>query len=321
MNPGRPLLALTVIASACLAAYALSTWLAADLDSPSPFAIGMYDRTHISEASGLVRSRTQDNVFWTHNDSGADAIIYATTRTGGLRGMFSVDNVAATDWEAITTDGRGRLFVGDFGNNGNHRRDLAVHIVDEPKVMAGQVVDDLRPIQASGTLYFRYPEQETFPARRKNFDAEALFWAESELLGNETLFILTKHRSDSLTSLYRFNQTNPSDKVLDLELIAQADLGGGPKGRGLVTGVAVAPKGSAIAVLTYYAVFIYEVDKPTDNYIGRRVAVIDLVADITKQVEAISWTDSGLILSNEQGELFLIPEPEHQTRFPTVLSP
>ena len=79
--------------------------------------------------------------------------------------------------------------------------------------MAGQVVDDLRPIQASGTLYFRYPEQETF-RRRKNL-AEALFGLKSELLENETLFIL-KHRSDSLTSLYRFNQTNPSDKVLTL---------------------------------------------------------------------------------------------------------
>ncbi|MGC6418418.1 MAG: hypothetical protein ACON3Z_14945 [Bradymonadia bacterium] len=321
MNAIRSPVAWIVIASACLAGYGLSSWLASDSHSPSPFAVGVYDRAHISEASGLVRSRTQENVFWTHNDSGAEAILYATTRSGRLRGMFFIENVTATDWEAITTDGRGRLFVGDFGNNGNHRQDLAVHIVDEPPVTQDKAVDALRSIKASGTLYFRYPEQTAFPARQKNFDAEALFWAQSGQLGHGTLFILTKHRSDSMTSLYRFNQTVAGDSVLDLELIAQADLGGGPKGRGLVTGVAVAPSGRSIAVLTYYAVFIYAVDEPTDNYLGRRIAVIDLVADVTKQVEAISWTDSGLIVSNEQGELFLIPEPEHQTRFPADPSP
>ena len=36
-------------------------------------------------------------------------------------GVFKVEGAEANDWEAIATDRKGNLYIGDFGNNRNIR--------------------------------------------------------------------------------------------------------------------------------------------------------------------------------------------------------
>ncbi|MDR3229631.1 MAG: hypothetical protein LBT53_09585, partial [Puniceicoccales bacterium] len=100
------------------------------------------DKRLVPECSGLAASQKYPGVFWAHSDSDTAhrfntlVPIYADGRTvrppvaaspknGGpqqareqWRGIV-VAGARNNDWEAITTDGRGNLILGDIGNNTN----------------------------------------------------------------------------------------------------------------------------------------------------------------------------------------------------------
>lgn len=89
----------------------------------------------ITESSGIACSRNQPGVFWTHNDSGNDARLYAFDRKGRDLGSCLLDGVEAFDWEDIasyTLDGKNYLLVGDIGNNGLNADVQLLHLVEEP---------------------------------------------------------------------------------------------------------------------------------------------------------------------------------------------
>ncbi|MBV69991.1 MAG: hypothetical protein CMH52_01455 [Myxococcales bacterium] len=279
-------------------------------------AFGRYDRTVLPEASGLARSRKNVGVFWTHNDSGSAPILYATTARGRLLAEIELLGASSVDWEAVAADDRGSLYIADFGNNGNHRRNLSIHVISEPKIQstADEVIRMAIPVHRS--IQFRYPDQTAFPPKMRNYDAEALFWGPSPKLGRPTLFLLTKHRSDRRTKLYRFDSVDGQRDSQALTLVAETDLKGDLKGRGLVTGAAIHDDGRRIAVLTYYAIYIFQRSIKGDDYLAELLSTIELNLDEMKQVEAISWVGHSLFVSNEQAEIFLIDNPMKQVRFP-----
>src|SRR5689334_8644757 len=98
-------------------ALALSSVLGLAAQTPTLEPLGRFDRAEIPESSGVVRSRRHPGVFWVHNDSGNPASLFAVDRTGRILGKFAV-GVPNLDWEDVAIDERGRLYVGDIGNNG-----------------------------------------------------------------------------------------------------------------------------------------------------------------------------------------------------------
>jgi len=247
----------------------------------------------INESSGLVKSRHFQNVFWTHNDSGDSARIFAVTEKGEMiaprknskdRGI-RIDNAVNIDWEDITADSNGNLIIGDTGNNQNARKDLAIYIVREPDPFtASSAKADLK-------IPFFYPEQKGFPPGKKNFDAEALFWARGKL------YLLTKHRGDRHTALYRFDSMDPL-KNNRLTLVSTFDI------QGQVTAADASQDGRRLAVLTYHAVWLFETDGKSDNYFEGKISWLPIRA---RQCEGICFNGERLLISNEQRELFEVP--------------
>jgi len=247
----------------------------------------------INECSGLIKSRKWENVFWTHNDSGNSARIFAVTKKGEIikpeeeqrsRGI-KIENARNIDWEDIATDNQGNLYIGDVGNNLNNRKDLTVYIVKEPDPRQTSV------IKASLKIPFYYPEQKTTFPEKMNFDAEALFFAGGKL------YLLTKHRSDRYTKLYRFDSMDPSKKN-PLTLIGRFDA------QGYVTGADASPDGRRLAILTYRAVWLFETNDHTDDYFHGKVSWLPIHAG---QCEGISLDKERLIISNEGRKLFEVP--------------
>jgi hypothetical protein len=272
-----------------------------------------YRIAELAEPSGLVASAKNDGIYWTHNDSGAGPILYATTIDGDLVGRFEIDGAKAIDWEAITTDRRGSLYIADVGNNANWRRDLTIYRILEPSlnIQTENVIHGR--IQVQSSIRFHYPEQHKFPDLAEfNFDSEAIFWGEA--LGERTgaLYLLTKHRSDTYTHLYRFDGVAKS-KSIPLTLVGRYDLGGK---KGLVTGAAMRPDGAYLAVLTYFGVFVFERPVRGDNYLSRFKHKINFDTEVTQQAEAITWAGDSLVFSNEQGDLFRVGNPLEQKRVP-----
>ena len=63
---------------------------------------GFPQNTALREISGLAASRTQADIFWTHNDSGDGPYLYALNTSGTTLGRVELKDAQAVDWEDLT---------------------------------------------------------------------------------------------------------------------------------------------------------------------------------------------------------------------------
>jgi hypothetical protein len=252
----------------------------------------------IAESSGLVRSRRHEGVFWTHNDSGDAPRIFAITAEGRLLGEFAVEGARNRDWEDIAADEAGNLYLGDFGNNWNERRNLVVYRIPEPDPFGSG-----RVARADRVLAFRYADQDAFPVKgRRNFDAESLFWMQ------DSLYIFTKHRSDTQTKLYRL-PLEPFEGERALAPLARFELGGRAAALfGNATGADLRGDGRVLALLSYGAIHLFERAEEEAGAF-RPLRRIELARRRTRLAESIAWDGPALLFGNEQRYLFRIPDP------------
>lgn len=201
----------------------------------------------IRESSGLVASRVNPGVFWTHNDSGGDPVLYALWPEDEVVRELRLTGASARDWEDMDEgpcpddEGSRCLYVGDIGDNFGRRTSVEVLFVREPSIDP----DPDGPLTASWQVaHLRYPEGPR--------DAEALIVSDSGRLR-----IVTKGREGE-HGVYgmeasALTRTSPGATELTYEgrlpLAPLAWLGR------VVTAGADAPNG--IAVRTYTEVHFY----------------------------------------------------------------
>src|SRR5438045_2565054 len=76
--------------------------LRADTPAFSPgVSLGEVNTSQIWEASGIVASRQNPGVLWTHNDSGYPGSIFAVDTNGNFLARCAVSNVYSGDFEDI----------------------------------------------------------------------------------------------------------------------------------------------------------------------------------------------------------------------------
>ena len=240
--------------------------------SPPSF---VFSSSEIDESSGIIKSRHYPNIFWTHNDSGDTARIFAVHENGKLVAEVEVEGAENVDWEDIAVGELGQIYICDIGNNGKDRDDLAIYLIPEPNPTTDKRVEVIQKIK------FRYgsPSQS---------DAEACFFASGKI------YILTKHKRKSLTELYRLDPTQ-QDQVA--EKVSEYPMSG------MVTGADVSVNGKTLAVLTYLGVHIFEKPKENDNYLAGVHKTIDVFFG---QAEGIAFNGSELLVTNEEGQLLKV---------------
>lgn len=124
---------------------------------------------------------------WFVADSGNHDAIYHVDFQGKQLNKFDVKNAKNHDWEELTEDKKGNLYIGDFGNNHNNRKDLVIYKLPNPNEEKGKKID-------AEKIKFSYPDQNDFPPKKSErlFDAEAFFHHQ------DALYIFTKNRADPL---------------------------------------------------------------------------------------------------------------------------
>lgn len=255
-------------------------------------AYSKFDDAEINESSALVKSRNFDDVYWTLNDSGDKARIFPFNSEGKVyypewdskNSQIEIPNAVNIDWESMTVDNKGNLIIGACGNNVNMRRDLALYVFKEPVPTSSNKTRVLK------TVPFYYPDQKSFPPEKQNFDCEAIFSA------FDNYYLLTKHRSDLFTTLYRFDSME-TDQENELTKLAEFDIDGN------VTGADASEDGTMLAVLTYNNIWLFK-SKDKDNYFKGEIYYKPISA---KQCEAICIDGDNLMITNEQMELFRVP--------------
>lgn len=242
------------------------------------------------EISGIVGSRTQDNCFWTLNDSGNEPRVYAIQRNGADHrpGGVLLEGASNVDWEDIAVDADGRLIVADLGNNANNRRDLTLYYLQEPAATANRTA-------VAQKLLVRYPDQSEFPSppTNLNFDCEAVF-----TVGN-IVHLLSKNRSDRFTTMYRLDDPKP-DVTNVLTKVDTFEIGG------MVTAADASPDGKRLVVITYQAVWLFERTDAGQNFFDGKVSWAPYVS---AQVESVCFADERTLLLADEllGTLYELP--------------
>jgi hypothetical protein len=125
--------------------------------------LGRVEADRLSEASGLVVSRRDPQLLWSHNDSGGRPRLFALTRSGKDLGSYLLKGAESADWEDIAlgpgpAPGRWWLYVGDIGANDAQRDHAVVYRVLEPEVAPDQKPKK-RKIKKVVGFRLRYPDR------------------------------------------------------------------------------------------------------------------------------------------------------------------
>jgi hypothetical protein len=154
----------------------------------------------MKEISGIIQDGKGQYIAI--NDSGNPNELYVLSENGKLLRKVEVKNAKNKDWEAITSDRNGNLFIADLGNNGNKREKLVIYKVNEADVYQNSYVYAM-PIE------IKYADQKKFPPKEKhlNYDVEAL------IHHNHKLYSFTKNRTRPFTGYtYVYEIEIQSDK-------------------------------------------------------------------------------------------------------------
>ena len=113
------------------------------------------ENPEITESSGVALGRANDGVFWTHNDSGDEARLFAFDLKGRDLGVFTVRGASHGDWEDVASfsDGkRGHIVIADVGDNLARREECRIYLVEEPRVKGprAEPADSEHPSAAEG---------------------------------------------------------------------------------------------------------------------------------------------------------------------------
>jgi len=102
-----------------------------------PRQVAVLANREISESSGLACSRQAAGVFWTHNDSGDSARLFAFNAKGEHLAVCTVVGAEVRDWEdlaSFTMRGQSFLLIADTGDNDAVRPACSLYVVREPAV-------------------------------------------------------------------------------------------------------------------------------------------------------------------------------------------
>lgn len=237
------------------------------------------NKTEVAESSGFAWAEG-DSTLWTHGDGGGANELYKVNLQGELLETKTIPNTTNADWEDLTKDKAGNIYIGDFGNNDNKRHNLRIFKIN--------------PADSSrvDTIRFRYADQLLFPPKKKdrNFDSEAFFWH------NGNLYLFTKDRGrEELVKVYEVPD-KPGDYAVKPIDSLQINT--------MITAADISPDGKHFALLGYGKVYLFEMPAGGKIFDGKKQCI---PVGKSGQAEALVFeNDQDLIFSNENGKIFRV---------------
>ncbi len=73
------------------------------------------------------------DLLWVIEDAGNDNHVYGLDKKGAIKKDIVIQNSENEDWEDLTSDGDGNLYIGDFGNNSGKRDKFTIYKINHPE--------------------------------------------------------------------------------------------------------------------------------------------------------------------------------------------
>ncbi|WP_160138889.1 hypothetical protein [Chryseobacterium sp. c4a] len=241
----------------------------------------------LKEVSGITLSKDKKTI-WVIEDRGNKNAVYGLNDNGQKIAKVPVENAENTDWEDIISDTQGNVYIGDFGNNDNDRKDLAILKTDLKDITQTTT----KVVQ---TTKFHYEGQTQFPPKKSNllYDCEAFV----EMNGNFYLF--TKNRSKGFDGTFLVFKVPNKEGDFEAKLIGKLKLQGGYNDAAITSATINSTK-DKIVLLTHKNVHVLT-GFNADDFSAAKINKISL--NHNSQKEAIVFVDDKtLMIADEKGE-------------------
>ena len=237
----------------------------------------------LPESSGIV---VEGGKIWSHNDSQGQPVLYGFDKTGKVSDIVYISG-KNTDWEDLTKDDAGNIYIGDFGNDKNKRHDLKVYKIPNPSTLKEN-------ISKPEVIEFKYSDQKLFPpdTNAQNFDMEAMLWY------NNNLYLFSKNRTNPFTGytkVYRIPDI-PGSHVA--ELIDSVYLGSAPMITSWVTSADISPDKKKLVLLGHEKIWLFTCFQGDKFFSGKKYTLT--VNGTVTQKEAVCFAnDNQLYITDE----------------------
>lgn len=235
----------------------------------TPALVAVAESADIPESSGLIASRVNPDVFWTHNDSGDyPPRIYAmrlneSDITRGIArhlGFIQLTNATMVDWEDIALGPGETIYVFDGGDNPPcNRSDKRIYRIVEPTIDPDGAPVALNAV--AETIRFEYPDSEN-PSEPAD-SADERFDAESLMVHPTTgdIYVVTKRNTvnRAVARVYRLRASNlvwddPGSHVLEFVTDITGEVPAMP------TGADIDAWGRRVLIRTYLVAYEFSLD-------------------------------------------------------------
>lgn len=211
------------------------------------------------EISGITTFPNQELIY-AINDSGNKNTLYQLDYQGEIKKRIPVPEAKNIDWEDLAYDENNNIYIGDFGNNNNDRKNLAIYKLSN---IGSEKVTTTK-------IKFSLEDQDKFPPGKKhrNFDIEAFIYK------NGYFYLFTKNRSSKFngeTKLYKLKNEAGRQRA---KLISRYKVCNDPSDC-FISSAAINAKGDKIALLTYNKVLMLSGFKG-DNLFNGTIKTIKL---------------------------------------------
>lgn len=234
----------------------------------------------LKEASGVEVSSASE-LIWILEDSGNKNNVYGLNSDGKIKQTVKIENATNVDWEDLTSDNAGNLYIGDFGNNDNARKDLCIY-----KINSDNLKQDVAT--SSEKISFYYPEQTEFPPKKSGL----LYDAESFFEHNGNFYIFTKNRSkgfDGSVFLYKIPNKEGNHKAQLLGTFQACNI----YKKCAITSADISPDGKTVAILSASRVYLLT-NFSSDDFLSGKTEEFEL-PEVT-QKEGICFKDNETLL-------------------------
>jgi WD40 repeat protein len=234
----------------------------------------------LKEVSGITYF-PESNLVYTVEDSGNANKMYALNSEGKLEKVITISNATNSDWEDITKDKKGNIYIGDFGNNDNERKDLCIYKVAKNEL-------DKENAVAAYKIFFSYPEQTEFPPKKKEmfYDVEGFFEYQNYF------YLFTKNRSkgfDGTAFIYKILNASGTQKATKIGEFKTCD----KYNHCAITSATISPDGKKVVLLSHDKIVVFQDFKGDLFHKGTQT---EIKLNHFSQKEAIVFQDNNTLL-------------------------
>lgn len=258
----------------------------------------------IDESSGLAASWLDDEILWTHNDSGDEPRLWALRKDGQVLTELKLPSAEAIDWEDMAIgpcEPGGQkpcLYIADTGDNLVKRETVTIYRVPEPDL--GEDPPKLLTIDEVEVLEFRY---EGGPR-----DAEALLVHPT----TAQIWVIEK-TGQQPAKVFSVPAIFDADEVQEATPIAALDIPGALPILRLITAADISPDATQFTLRTYLEIYTFCASGDDFETAFHAEPVKTVVNPAMIQGESVTYDrkDWSLWLTSEQlpAPLVRIPPP------------